>query len=62
MGCLGGSVVESLLLAQGMILESWNQVSHQATCMQPASLSAYVSAPFSLSVSHEYINFKKNYT
>ena len=48
-GCLGGSAVEHLPSAQGVILES--QVPHQAPGMEPASLSAYVSACLSLSVS-----------
>ena len=38
-GCLGGSVFERLLSAQGMILESWDRVPHRAPCMEPASLS-----------------------
>ena len=47
-GHLGGSLVEHLPLAQGMILKSLNQVLHWAPCIQPASPSAYVS--FYLSV------------
>ena len=43
MGCLGGSVVERLLLAQGVILGSWDQVLHQAPHREPASPSACVS-------------------
>ena len=39
-GCLGGSAVEHLPLAQGVILESWDQVPHQASYMEPASPSA----------------------
>ena len=51
-GCLGGSVVECLPLAQGLIPEFWDQVPLQAFCMEPASPpSSYVSA--SLCVSHE---------
>ena len=50
MGRLGGSVVERLPLAQGMILESRDRVPHWAPCMEPASLSTCVST-FSLSVS-----------
>ena len=50
-GRLGGSMVERLPWAQGMISESWDQVLHQAPCMEPASPSAYVSAYFC--VSHE---------
>ena len=51
MGRLGGSVVEHLPLAQGVILETRDWVPHQAPCVEPASPSACVSA--SLSVSHE---------
>ena len=36
--------------AQGMILETQNQVPHQASCMDPASPSACVSASLSLSL------------
>ena len=31
----------------GHVLESWDQVPHQAPCMEPASLSAYVSVSLS---------------
>ena len=48
-GHLGGSAVEHLPLAQGVILDSQVRVPHQALCMQPASLSACVSASISLS-------------
>ena len=41
---MGGSVVECLPLAQGVILETWDQVPRQAPCMEPASPSAFVSA------------------
>ena len=53
MGCLDGSVVEHLPSAQGVILEFQDRVPHQVPCMEPASLSAYVSASLSLCVSHE---------
>ena len=33
LGPLGGSAVEHLLSAQGVILESQDQVPHQAPCM-----------------------------
>ena len=42
-GCLGGSVVEYLPLAKGVILESQDQVPHRAPCMEPASSSASLS-------------------
>ena len=50
-GRLSGSVVEHLLLAQVMILGSWDRVPHQAPRGEPVSPSAYVSA--SVCVSHE---------
>ena len=50
-GHLGGSGVERLPLAQGMILESWDQVLHQAPRMESASPSARVSVSVSLSLS-----------
>ena len=51
LGRLGGSVVKHLPLAQGLILESRDQVPHWAPCIEPASSSAYISASCSLSVS-----------
>ena len=51
MGCLGGLEVGCLPSAQGVILEAQDRVPHQAPFMEPASLSACVSA--SLCVSHE---------
>ena len=50
-GQLGGSAVEHLPLAQGVILGSWDQVPHWASHREPASPSACVSA--SLSLSHD---------
>ena len=44
LGHLGGSVVEHLPSAPGVIPGSWNRVPHQALCMEPASPSACVSA------------------
>ena len=41
------------LSAQGVILEFRDLVPHQAPCMEPASLSACVSASLSLSVSNK---------
>ena len=46
-GRLGGSVVERLPLAQGVVPESQNGVPHQAPLGGPASPSACVSASFS---------------
>ena len=48
-GSLGGSVVLRLPLAQGTILESQDRVPCQAPGMEPASPSAGVSVPLSLS-------------
>ena len=48
--CLGGSVVEHLPLAQVVILESWDQVPHQAPHGEPASLSACLSSSLSVSL------------
>ena len=45
MGCVGGSVVECLPLAQVVIPGSWDQVPHQAPCIEPASPSAYAPSP-----------------
>ena len=57
-GCLGGSEVECLLLAQGVILDSPDRVPHRAPCMESASApSACVST--SLCVSHEFKKKKK---
>ena len=53
MGHLGGSVVEHLPSAQGVILESRDQGPYWALHMELASPSAYVSASLSLCVSHE---------
>ena len=58
-GNLGGSVVEVLPLAQGMILGSWDQVPHQAPYREPASPSVYVSASLYVSLMNKNI-FLKN--
>ena len=50
-GSLGGSAVEHLPSTQGVILESRDRVPHRAPYMEPASLSAYVSASLSVSLS-----------
>ena len=50
LGHLGGSAVEHLPAAQGMILGSWDRVP-QAPCGEPASPSVYVSASPSLCLS-----------
>ena len=49
-GHLGGSAVEHLPLAQVVILGFWDQVPHRVPCMEPASHSACVSAPLSVSL------------
>ena len=51
LGCLGGTAVGRLPLAQVVIPGSWDQVLHWAPHREPASTSACVSA--SLCVSHE---------
>ena len=48
-GMHGGSVVERLPLAQGVIPESRDQVPNRAPRWEPASPSAYVSACVCLS-------------
>ena len=58
LGRLGDLTVEGLPLAQVVILETWDQVPHQASCMKPASPSAYVSASLSLSLMNKQ-NLKK---
>ena len=50
LGCLSGSAVEHLPLAQGVIPGSWDRVPHRAPCVGSASPSAYVSASLSLCV------------
>ena len=47
-GRLGGSAVEHLPLAQGMILDSWDRVPHRAPCMEPVSPFACVSVSLSV--------------
>ena len=42
-GQVGGSAVERLPLAQGVILETWDRVLRRAPCVEPASPSACVS-------------------
>ena len=49
-GHLGGSVVESLPLAQVVIPGSWDLVLHRAPCGEPASPSACVSASLCVSL------------
>ena len=51
MECLGASVLKHLPLAQGVILESWDQVLYWAPCIKPASASVYVSASLGVSLS-----------
>ena len=50
LGRLGGSAVERLPSAQGVILESRDRVSHPAPGMEPASPSAYVSVFLSVAL------------
>ena len=49
-GHLGGSVLEHLPSAQGVILGFRDQVPHQAPFGEPASPSAYVSASLCVSL------------
>ena len=49
-GCLGDLAVERLPWAQGVILETWDRVPHRASCVEPASPSACVSASLSVSM------------
>ena len=49
-GRLGGSVVEHLPLAQGVILGSWDRVLYRAPRRESASPSAYVSASLCVSL------------
>ena len=57
-GCLGGSVVGHLPLAQVVIPGFWDQVPHRAPCREPASPSAGV-ASLPISVSLSWIKKKK---
>ena len=50
MGHQGGSAVEHLPLAQGVIPGSWDRISHLAPCGEPASPSACVSASLCVSL------------
>ena len=50
-GHLGGSVLERLPSAQGMILGSWDGILHRAPRKELASPSVCVSASLSLSAS-----------
>ena len=51
LGCLSGSAVKYLPSTQDVIPESWDQVLYQVPWMEPASPSACVSLPLSLSLS-----------
>ena len=59
-GHLGGSSVELLPLSQGVILEFWDRVPHQASCMESASsLCLCLSLSLSLSLMNKYIKSLK---
>ena len=60
MGCLGGSAVKRLPLAQGVILEFQDGVPHWAPCREPAFPSACVSASLWVSLMNKYIKSLKN--
>ena len=53
MGPLGGSVIEHLPSAQGVIPGSWDRVLHWAPRGESASPSVYVSASLSLSLTNK---------
>ena len=48
--CLGGSAVEHLPLAQGVMPETRDQVPHRASCRELASLPLPVSLPVCVSL------------
>ena len=50
LGHLGGSAIECLPLAEGMILEFWDRVPCRAPYMEPASPYACVSASLCVSL------------
>ena len=52
-GSPGGSAVEHLPSAQGLVLETQDRVPFWAPCMEPASPSGWVSASVCVCVSHE---------
>ena len=58
LGHLGGSVVEHLPLAQGMILGSWDQVPQRAP-MRNLVLPLPMSLPLCVSLMNEYIKSLK---
>ena len=58
-GRLGGSVVEHLPSARGVILGSWNRVPHRAPCREPASPLACVSASVCVSLMNKWIKSLK---
>ena len=55
LGCPGGSAVEHLPLAQAMIPGSRDQVPHQASCEEPTSPPAYVSASLCVSLMNFFL-------
>ena len=54
-GHLGGSVVEHLPSAQGVIPGSWDQVPNRTPQREPASPSAYISVSPSVSLMNKWI-------
>ena len=50
-------MVEHLPSAQGVTLESWDRVPHQAPCMEPASPSSSLC----VSLMNKYIKYLKNF-
>ena len=57
---LGGSVVEGLPPAQGVILESRDRIPYWSPCREPASSSACASASLCVSLTNKYIFLKKS--
>ena len=58
MGRLGGSAVERLPSAQGVILQSWDPILHRAPCVEPA-FPLPVSLPLCVSLMNKYTKYFK---